>query len=164
MGVYMAAINTASSLLNNYNVSSELWFPGSDYDNQFESVTSVSFNNTSLKTLQQLIIARKLNTDSDIIVTHSPWNYQSRWGNDLASKGFKWVFMAHGIFQPTYLAQKWLKKKIYFTLFEKKYLSKVDVIRSISLTEKQNLENKFSVKKIVLIPNGCNVAPSSEKK
>ena len=159
MGVYRAATDTATCLLDNYNVSSELWFPGNDYGNRFSSVTPVSFNNTSIKTLQYLLKERELNPASDIIATHSPWSYQSRWGSHLSAMGFKWIFTAHGTFQPTYLAQKWLKKKIYYELFEKKYLSKVDAIRAISLPEKENLEKKFPGKNIVLVANGCDIIP-----
>ena len=101
MGVYMAATNTAPSLLKQFGIRSEIWFPGSDYGNHFPDVALVSLPARSKKVLDNLITARQLDPAQDIIVTHSPWSYQSGWGYHLAKKGFKWGFLAHGTFQPT---------------------------------------------------------------
>ncbi len=158
MGVFTAATNTASHLLKQHNVISELWFPGSDYGNKFEAARSVSLPGRSILVLKKIIKERNLQPESDIIVTHSPWSFQSRWGNYLARQGFKWVFLAHGILQPNHMMQKWLKKKIYYELYEKRLLSKVNVIRAISESEKKDLQKKFHDKRIVVIPNGCEIA------
>src|SRR5437879_8897855 len=112
MGVFVAATNTAPYLLKNHNVVSELWFLGNDYNNKFPAVESVSLPGQSKSVLKKLMVERNLNPELDIIITHSPWSYQSAWGNYFTQQGFKWVFLAHGTFQPTYLTQKWLKKKI----------------------------------------------------
>ena len=157
MGVYMAATNTAPALQEHYGVESEIWYPGEDYGSRFPGVTMVSIPGRSIKALQQLITSRNLDPASDIIVTHSPWSYQSGWGRYLAAKGFRWVFLAHGTFQPTYLAQKWLKKFIYYHLYEKRLLAHVSVIRAISTPEKENLARRFPGKEVVLIPNGCAI-------
>src|SRR6266536_818288 len=157
MGVFTAATNTASYLFNKHNVLSELWFPGSNYGNTFKEVESVSLPDRGVSFLKKMIKERDLCPNSDIIVTHSPWSYQSGWGYDLAQQGFKWIFVAHGTLQPTYLAQKWLKKKIYYELVEKRLLSKVSIIRAISEPEKNNLQKKFPDKKIVVIPNGYEI-------
>lgn len=165
----MAAINTTPALLQYYGVTSEIWYPGDDYGNNFPCVTMVSLPGRSIAVLDKLIAERNLDPATDIIVTHSPWSYQSRWGNHLAKKGFTWIFLAHGTFQPTYLAQKWLKKFIYYHLYEKKLLARTTVIRAISTPEKKNLENRFPGKQVLLIPNGCaipgtTVLPASKDK
>src|SRR4051812_32538201 len=158
MGVWTAATNTASHLQNKYNVLSELWFPGSDHGNVFNAVEPVSLPGRTISVLKKIIKERQLQPRSDIIVTHSPWSYQSHWGSYLAQQGFKWIFIAHGILQSTHLSQKWLKKKIYFELFEKRLLSRVNIIRAISAPEKNDLQKKFPEKKIVLIPNGSEIS------
>lgn len=159
MGVFTAATNTASYLFNEHKVSSELWFPGSNYGNTFQEVESVPLPGRSISVLKRIVKERDLRQDSDIIVTHSPWSYQSRWGNYLAQQGFKWVFLTHGILQPTHMMQKWLKKKIYYELCEKRLLSTVNIIRALSTQEKNDLLKKFPHKKIVVIPNGCKIIP-----
>src|SRR5881392_1692481 len=102
MGVFTAATNTAPYLFKDHKVISELWFPDSNYGNTFQDVESVLLPGRSISVLKKMIKKRDLRPDSDIIVTHSPWSYQSRWGNYLAQKGFKWVFLTHGILQPAH--------------------------------------------------------------
>ena len=163
MGVFTAAINTAPFLYKNHNVTSELWFPGPDYAQDFPSVQTVSLKDTSIGHLKELIQDRKLNPQNDIIVTHSPWSFQSIWGKYLASQGFKWVFVPHSNLAPWGLSQKWLKKKIYLALVEKRRLRNADVIRALSLPEKDFLARMFPGKEIVVMPTGINMPPVTVK-
>ena len=163
MGVFTAAINTAPFLYKNHNVTSELWFPGPDYAQDFPSVQTVSLKDTSINHLKELILSRKLDPQNDIIVTHSPWSFQSIWGKYLASQGFKWVFVPHSNLAPWGLSQKWLKKKIYLALVEKRRLRNADVIRALSLPEKDFLARMFPGKEIVVMPTGINMPPVTVK-
>ncbi|HRI20810.1 MAG TPA: glycosyltransferase [Panacibacter sp.] len=157
MGILSAAINTAIILRNVFNVQSEIWFYGSHHNNTFNAVEAVALKSRRIKYLKQLVKERNLDPSTDIIVTHGPWNYQSFWGNYLAKKKFKWVFMPHGVLEPCGMKQKWLKKKIYYTLFEKKMLLNASAIRAISSPEKKNLEKLFPGREIILIPNGFDI-------
>ena len=157
MGMLVAAINTASILRIDYNVQSEIWFYGDPYNNTFNSVVAIELKSRHIKYLKQLVKERNLDPATDIIVTHGPWNYQSFWGNYLSKKNFKWVFMPHGVLEPCGMEQKWLKKKIYYTFFEKRMLLNSSAIRAISTPEKKNLEKLLSQREIILIPNGFDM-------
>ncbi len=164
MGIFTAAVNTAPFLLNNYQVHSELWFQGPDYDQQFEAVENVALKNTSLSYLKELIRSRNLSPLNDIIVTHSPWSYQSIWGNYLSTQGFKWVFFPQNNLAPWSLSQKWLKKKIYLALVEKRRLSNADIIRAQSDAERKFLLEMFTGQEIIVMPTGINMPPGNVKK
>jgi len=110
--------------------------------------------NRRLSYLNRLIEERDLKPESDIIVTHSAWSFQSGWGNFLAKRGFTWIFMPHGSFVPWALSHKWLKKRVYLKLVEMPRLLRVNAIRSISTPERENLIKLFPEKEIALIPNG----------
>ncbi|MEP7318102.1 MAG: glycosyltransferase [Panacibacter sp.] len=163
MGVFSAAISTAPFLYKNHNATSELWFPGSDYNQDFPSIQTVSLKDTGISNLKELIQSRNLDPQNDIIVTHSPWSFQSIWGKYLAAQGFKWVFVPHSNLAPWGLSQKWLKKKIYLALVEKRRLSKADVIRALSVPEKEFLARMFPGKEIIVMPTGINMPPVTEK-
>jgi glycosyltransferase involved in cell wall biosynthesis len=158
MGIKEAATNTCSILFSKFNVSTELWFYGSDYKNLFHTAIPVPLESRSIACLKKKMQDRNLNSDTDIIITHGPWNYQSIWGSFLAKKNFKWIFVPHGTLEPCGISQKWLKKKIYYSLLEKRMLSGTSVIRAISTPEKQNLHQRFPGKEIVLIPNGFDAS------
>lgn len=163
MGVFSAAIGTAPFLYKNHNVTSELWFPGSDYNQDFPSIQTVSLKDTGISHLKELIQSRNLDPQNDIIVTHSPWSFQSIWGKYLAAQGFKWVFVPHSNLAPWGLSQKWLKKKIYLALVEKRRLANADVIRALSVPEKEFLARMFPGKEIIVMPTGINMPPVTEK-
>jgi glycosyltransferase involved in cell wall biosynthesis len=164
MGIWTAAINTAPYLLKKHNVISEIWFPGSDYNQDFPSVQRVCLKDTSINHLKGQINIRNLDPHKDIIVTHSPWYHQSIWGRHFGKLGFKWVFVPHSSFSPWGLSQKRLKKKIYLAVVEKKRLSHADLIRALSRPEKNFLQNMFPHAKVVVMPTGINIDPANYQK
>ncbi len=158
MGVIIAAVNAAEELYEKFNVTTELWFQGPEHGFSFKHVTLISLKSRSINYLDQLLISRKLNPSRDIIISHSPWGFQSAWGSHLKRKGFNWVFSPHGTLEPWSLSQKWLKKKIYWLFFEKKRLSHADYIWSHSTPERENMIKLFPGKKHLYIPTGIEVS------
>src|SRR5215831_243112 len=159
-GIREAATNASRVLLSKYDVQTELWFYGRAHQNSFHAATPVSLEERTVAYLKKKMEERKLTPQTDIIVTHGPWNFQSFWGNHLAKKNYKWIFVPHGTIQPCSMAQKWLKKKIYFSSVEKKMLTNATLIRAISFPEKNHLKKLFPGKEIVYIPNGIDVPKS----
>ncbi|HRH60318.1 MAG TPA: glycosyltransferase [Chitinophagaceae bacterium] len=157
MGITMAATAAAAYLKEKYDADTEIWFPGGKYNQQFGAAAPVQVQSTNIGQLEDLMQQRKLNAANDIIITHGPWNYQTYWGHFLSQRNFKWIFVPHGTLEPWSLRQKWLKKKIYFLLFEKRLLQKANLIQAISSPEQKNLQQLFPNKKTVLIPNGIEV-------
>ena len=72
-------------------------------------------------------------------------------------KGFKWLYVPHGMLEPWSMQQKRLKKLVYYYLLEGRYSSFADAVRAVGGPEADNLKKKYP--NTVLIPNGTdNVA------
>ena len=157
MGVWLPGVYVSSTLFKKYNVKTEIWFTGKDYEQNFYNATPVSLKNTSINYLENLIKERKLNSKEDVIVTNSPWSFQHKWGYYLAKKNFKWVCMPHGNFQTWGLHHKWWKKLPYFYFVLKPMLKKAALIRASSLPEMEDMKKRLSQFKIIQIPNGVEM-------
>jgi len=155
-GIWNAAIATRSILKNKYGATSELWFP--------KPVAHTEDLNLSD------IIPREINPSkipgikfdkNTIIVSHGCWQYPTRWGYELKKLGFKWVYVPHGMLEPWCMSQKRLKKYFYFQLFEKRFAKNANYVRAVGKPEYGNLKRNF--KDVILIPNGTDIIPYSEK-
>jgi glycosyltransferase involved in cell wall biosynthesis len=154
-GIWHAAIVNAN-LLQHHGYKVELWFPESSV-NIPEGVEAVSLNDTKIETLKRLVKERQLDPAIHIIITHGLWQFPTRWGHYLKSLGFKWIYVPQGMLEPWPLRQKWLKKKIYFAIAERRMASKADLIRAVSKPELGNLRKFFPGSPIEFIPNGVQV-------
>jgi glycosyltransferase involved in cell wall biosynthesis len=161
-GIWNAAI-VNSGLLKRHNISVELWHPD-PLLSSIENATSVRLSGTSLGNLKQLIKERRLNPKEDTIITHGVWHYTSKWGSYLRSKGFNWVIVPQGMLEPWPLQQKWLKKKLYFNLVERRLITRADIIRAVSKSEAVNLSKMFPLNRIEFIPNGVKVHSYNENR
>jgi glycosyltransferase involved in cell wall biosynthesis len=159
-GIWHAAIVNAN-LLKNQGYIVELWFPQSNIRIPDE-VDTVILPDSKISTLKNLIQERRLNPDTDIVITHGLWQFPSRWGHHLKKLGFRWIYVPQGMLEPWPLRQKWLKKKVYFMIAEKRMARKADLIRAVSRPESVNLRKFFPGLRIEFIPNGVKV-PSARK-
>lgn len=158
-GVWHAAVVNAD-ILATQGIQTEIWYPDTAFE-KLPHVTNIGLDSLSTKNLQNLIISRKLNPESDIIITHGVWKYPTRWGAWLKSRGFSWMYVPQGMLEPWSLEQKWVKKKLYFLLIEKRMASRADKIRAVSLPESDNLKSLFRHSSITFIPNGVNISLES---
>lgn len=154
-GIWNAAIATAPILKEKFNVVSELWYPSSSYNVKLD-IDCVPLNR-DIDSPEKLIQQRNLKPESDIIVTHGCWQYPTRWGYAFKKLGFKWVYTPHGMLEPWSMKQKWLQKKVYYYLIERKYTKLSDIVRAVGKPELLNLKKIF--RNTILIPNGSNVVP-----
>jgi glycosyltransferase involved in cell wall biosynthesis len=156
-GVWHAAVSNAEEL-NKRGIRIELWYPSADPIKSIDpTVTQVSLPFTSRSTLQKLIVERDLDPQEDIIVTHGCWQYPTRWGYFLARRGFKWVYVPHGMLEPWSMQQKKWKKSLFFYLFERRMASRAKVVRAVSQREKINLSKFFPAKETRFMPNCIKV-------
>jgi glycosyltransferase involved in cell wall biosynthesis len=151
-GIWNAAINTAPLLAQNHSVGSQLWYPAESAEEVTlpNGVESVPLKGTSLSVLRDM--AKRLNPATDIIVTHGAWRYPTRWGAWLRRKGFRWVYVPHGMLEPWSLTQKAAKKAVYWRLIEGPLTKKAAGIRAVGQPERTNLLMRY--RSVIFIPNG----------
>jgi glycosyltransferase involved in cell wall biosynthesis len=154
-GIWHAAIVNAD-ILKSHGYSVELWFPQSTIKIP-DGVDTVIVPDSKISTLKNLIQERRLNPETDIVITHGLWQFPSRWGHHLKKLGFRWVYVPQGMLEPWPLKHKWLKKKVYFTIAEKRMARQADLIRAVSRPESVNLRKFFPGIRIEFIPNGVKV-------
>lgn len=94
------------------------------------------------------------NQDETVIISHGTWTRASVLGYKLRKLGYAWVAYPHGMLEPWSMKNKWLKKYIYYKLFEKKYLAHANCLIAVGIPEKSNLERLNINKSIYHIPNG----------
>lgn len=156
-GVWHAAVSNAEEL-GKRGIRVELWYPFTDPIKSIHpAVAQVSLPSTAGSTLQKFISERALHPQEDIIVTHGCWQYPTRWGYALEKKGFKWIYVPHGMLEPWSMEQKKWKKRFFFYLFERRKALRAHVVRAVSKVEKANLNDFFPKGKIRFMPNGIKV-------
>lgn len=153
-GIWNAAIATAKMLNETYGVQSELWFPETDFEAETPGANQIMLN-FKTDSVASIFAKRQLNPATDIIVTHGCWQYPTRWGAAFKKLGFKWICVPHGMLEPWSMQQKFIKKQLYFLLFEGRLSRKANVVRAVGSPELLNLKKLFA--SIVLIPNGINI-------
>lgn len=153
-GVWNAAIFGSNYLKEIYNVESELWIcTRTKKDSIVPEIPFLYFEDHQMTwkgTRKWLSQYKKSET---IFVTHGAWLKPTVIGYRAKVRGFRWIYLSQGMLEPWALKNGWLKKKIYFYLFEKRMCSNADIIRAVSKPEKGNLQRLFN-KKISLIYNG----------
>lgn len=153
-GIWNTILTNAESFALK-DIQTEIWFPG-ELKADAPFVTKVTLDSTAVSHLALLIKERKLDVSNDVIFSHGAWAFPTRWAASLQQKGFRWMYIPHGMLEPWPMRQKWLKKKIYFSLFEKRLAAKADWIRAVSMPEKENLQILFPRQKIEFVPNGID--------
>jgi glycosyltransferase involved in cell wall biosynthesis len=158
-GVWNAATFGSIYLKEEYGLESELWICTHTRNDTIKpDIPFTYFENFQMKgrgLKKWLSIYSKEDT---ILVTHGTWLQPTFIGYRAKKQGFRWVYLSQGMFEPWALQNGWLKKKIYFTLFEKRMAMHADIIRAVSKPEKKNLENIFN-REISLIYNGVKLDP-----
>lgn len=152
-GIWHAAIATSTALFEEFGCQSILVSPDSPLpfpESKFPHVTWKPLKAFDKSTAQQFFSS--FNSAESVVVSHGCWRFPTRWGAWASDWGFKWMYVPHGMLEPWSLEQKWLKKKIYFHLMERRLAKKANWVRAVGSPEAQNLRKYFS--KIQLIPNG----------
>lgn len=158
-GVWQAAIFGSTYLKETYNIDSELWICTSTKKDSIEPYIPYRyFEKREMKGAGLRKWLAQFNKEETIIITHGAWLKPTFIGYKAKQSGFKWVYLSHGMFEPWSMKNGWLKKKIYFALFEKRMCKKADVIRAVSIPEEQNLRKLFK-SRIRLIYNGVKFIP-----
>jgi glycosyltransferase involved in cell wall biosynthesis len=91
-------------------------------------------------------------SDRTLVISHGLWSYPSRLASLLRQKGVAWLAVPHGMLEPWGMRHKWLKKQLYFHLFEKKRLQRADALLAVGKPEHRNLQRTFRA--VWHIPNG----------
>jgi len=108
--------------------------------------------------MQQLSLHFK--KEETILISYGSWLNPTRIGYYAAKLGFNWIYVPQGMLEPWSLEQnKWFKK-VYFQLFEKKYIGLSKAIRAVSKPEKSRLEKMFT-KPVFYIPNSVPLGQKS---
>jgi glycosyltransferase involved in cell wall biosynthesis len=155
-GIWNAAIATAPYLQQHHHCQSVLWFPSITQLPSLEAVHLHGFSKLSSQSMEAELTRKQYSPTDTIIVTHGCWQFPTRWGQQLKQKGFKWVYVPHGMLEPWSMRQKWIKKQIYFHLIEKPMLRNADAIRAVGSPEALNIKQLCGISPI-LIPNGITV-------
>lgn len=96
--------------------------------------------------------------DIGILHIHGVWMYPQYIASKVAYyKKHPSVLTPHGMLEPWLWNNSYLKKKIYFNLFIKKYFRNISTIHAITDIEKNNLFNLFKHKNIHVIPNSISL-------
>jgi glycosyltransferase involved in cell wall biosynthesis len=91
--------------------------------------------------------------EKTIVVSHGCWLAPTRLAYQLKKKGFRWIYTPHGMLEPWSRNHKWFKKKIYFSLFEKKWSVHADSLRAVSKEEQKNLQMMYK-RPVWVVENG----------
>ncbi|MDH5381803.1 MAG: glycosyltransferase [Cyclobacteriaceae bacterium] len=87
-----------------------------------------------------------------VIISHGSWQIPTRLAKKLNELGFPWLAYPHGMLEPWSMQHKRWKKLLYFTVFEKRYLSQANQVIAVGAPEQSNLKKWFP--NAGLIPNG----------
>lgn len=150
-GIWNSALSTCDELAG-MGCSSWLIFPECDIIPKIDNVNFLPISNFSDSQIVSLITENCFSPIDTIIVTHGCWKFPTKFGYYFAKKGFKWIYNPHGMLEPWSLKQKWLKKIIYYNLFEFPFSKSCSTVRAVSQPEASRLSRKY--KNIIWIPNG----------
>ena len=155
-GVLEAAVAT-SKILSDLGVKSEVWFPrtSSDHSFDFRAATPITLATTKLSDAKKHIISSKHSLAKTVIVSHGAWRYPTRLAWQMHQLGCRWVYTPHGMLEPWSMREKWIRKKLYWRIFEHRFLKHADVIRATSVPEHKNLCSLFPSTQ--LISNGVSI-------
>lgn len=95
-----------------------------------------------------------------IIHLHGLWSPTLHWAASLSRKrGCPYVVSTRGMLAPWSLGHKALKKKIGWWLYQKRDLTSAAALIATSVAEQGNVTSLLPMKKVVVIPNGCDEPP-----
>ena len=153
-GVWNAAIFGSQYLKKQYGISSELWICSkSKSDTIVPEIPYYYFSKEQMKSRGLKIWISSYHKDETVFVTHGAWLKPTNIGYKAKRAGFKWIYLSQGMFEPWSLENGWIKKRIYFALFERPMCRHADIIRAVSKPEEYNLKKLFN-NPITLIYNG----------
>lgn len=156
-GIWNAALSTANFHVTVHKNIVDIWFPKTSTPPELEDyIQQRSLDDLSISQLKSILKTENFDLSNTIFITHGTWNYPSKWGHYLKKIGYKWIYVPHGMLEPWSMAQKALKKNLYFRFFEKKYAISSDVIRAVGKPEMNNLKKKLPNSNVRLIPNGVD--------
>jgi len=154
-GIWNAAISTAEILEKEYGVRSELWYPEIEETLFDERLNTIALPSMKESLIPKIIAIHDLDPSETVICTHGCWRFPTRWGAAFQKRGFKWVYVPHGMLEPWSLMQKKWQKKVYLNFIEGVLANKADMIRAVGAPEHKNLVNLFPKHpQLNLIPNG----------
>ena len=154
IGIWNAAIASAENLEEDYQVKSSLWYLEGMDNKVYIDFPSMAIPEATASHAQELIEDHCLDSETTLISTHGCWRQPTKWGREFQKRGLKWVYVPQGMLEPWSLKQKWLKKKIYFELFEKRLSRHADLVRAVSKPEVANLNKIYQ--NVVHIANGVS--------
>lgn len=163
-GVWNAALFGSSFLKEKHDVKTIAWI--TDAQTNTTQIPAVSIRFVGPKAdpaiIDQAIAADKLDINDTVVVTHGCWLAPSRVGMKMKRKGFSLLYTPHGMLESWSLQQSAIKKRVYFSLFEKRIAMQADEIRAVSAIEGKNLEQLLK-RKNHIIYNGTRIPAFPEK-
>lgn len=167
LGIWNAALSTAKILSCEYGWKVEVWYGKSIYQlYPYDGVESIQLETPYLNTLVGLMEKRGLDPKEHLIITHGCWKFPTIWGNYLRRKGFKWIFVPHGMLNSWGIMQKWWLKVPYLWGVESQLMKKADGIRAVGFAESREIRKWFLKRlSITFIPLGVPTPePNWQKK
>ncbi|MEI7675409.1 MAG: glycosyltransferase [Bacteroidales bacterium] len=152
-GVWNAAFFGSDYLKSAHQIDAELWIctkTTTDYEDIAVPYQYFQKDQKSKNGFEKWL--KEYDKNDTLVVTHGAWLEPTKMGYWAKQKGFKWIHLPQGMMEPHAFKTSTWKKKIYLTLFEGRYLKKVDVIRAVSDPEYANLCKMFP--RVVRIFNG----------
>ena len=163
-GVWNAALFGSSFLKEKHDVKTIAWITDSQTNTVQVPHVSIRFigPRPDPAIIDQTIATDNLDINNTVVVSHGCWLAPSRVGMKLKRKGFALLYTPHGMLEAWSLQQSALKKRIYFSLVEKKIAMRADEVRAVSAIEGKNLERLLK-RKNHIIYNGTQIPPFPEK-
>lgn len=102
-------------------------------------------------------IARRL-TDADILHLHTPWELANLSLARAARRaGTPYVLTLHGMLDDWAIRQKWMKKRLYLTLFGRRLLRGAAFIHCTAQGEREQSEPRLPHRRVRVIPLLCDL-------
>lgn len=161
-GVWTAA-TVGNLALKKNGIQTFLWVTSGLANDPLVDIEVTSIEKYSAGGLHAFAAARGLLPQNTVIATHGCWLEPTRLGNMMAAYGYRWIYVPQGMLEPWSLGQNRLKKRLYFTLFERRFASKAVAVRAVSSNEQRNLKALLK-RDIDLIENGVTVPAYVEKR
>ena len=139
----------------------ELWVCHGELSVKIESPVKVRLLE-GLSVEQTVEEISKFRIKDTVVVTHGCWGRPTRIGAGCHEKGFAWIYTPHGMLEPWSMSQKYLKKKIYWNLVEKRKIAGAGLVRSVSMVENKNLAKIFN-QKVINVYNGVQLPAFQSK-
>jgi glycosyltransferase involved in cell wall biosynthesis len=155
-GIYNAAIFASRYLHSKHSVQSHAFICSDQsivVDLPAVNIVYLGQNALDEKHIDGVLATNDLAPADSVVVSHGCWLMPTRLGSVLAKRGFKWLYVPHGMLEPWSMQQRFIKKSIYFLLVEKRCAVRADAIRAVSRQEQVNLSRRFG-RRVDLVENG----------